>query len=263
LAVSLISTDVNILEKSMYGYNGYSLDDFADGAKPAVTGYLEDAGALYFANAEDPDGTAAFAAIGASTIFYGFLNPATLTLYVDTTTPAWSDDKNGYYHSVSATHRCYFRGFKDASGNWDQKTIIINKNIGVNDEGVSIGINASDNKIYYDTDKELLVSDPIYVAPTYTSGGSVQVQNTIFDELDPYIKNTNEKIFVNGGGYEGTSYIHTFSYAERTDTSTIKLHSLTHKIGGNPSFTTHNISDGSTSYITGAAGVAIWATLAF
>ena len=181
---SLINVDPTELTGNRTGYNGVSLSTYVDGNEPTATGYLEMAGSLYLLSTDDLDSAGDFGGIGASTLFYSYLDPTGLACYITTSAPVFSTSKNGYYHSVDTTHRCFAQFFKSSTNTWTQHTVIKGYSIGDTGTGTNLGIGAnadrsirfaSDAKMYWDESENEIFTD-VGIGTYHSQDGGADIQ---------------------------------------------------------------------------------------
>lgn len=199
MAATLQSTDVAELEKQRIGYIGVSLTEWTTNDEPQYTAgsSFECAGSVYYCTALEDCGTnAEWAAIANSTLVYSYFNTSTLVFYWSSSPPAWDTAKHGYYHTVSTTHRCLCQSYKNASGLYSQKSIL----------------NDRDFKRRY-----------------YTHGiiSASATEDYIFGELESYVPNVGDLLFIQGMTKRGTTAAITFvSHGIRFSTGIIRLYGL-------------------------------------
>ena len=131
------------------GYIAISLDSWSDSNEPTITegSIFECGGSIYSCNAdEDIDPGGAWAGIGNDTLTYVYFNPNSLIFVITTTAPTWDDQQQGYYDATN-THRYLLTIYKDGSGNYTQKTIILDRERGITDSGISFLNSANEDKI--------------------------------------------------------------------------------------------------------------------
>ncbi len=195
MSATLMSTDVGELEKQRIGYIGVSLSEWTSNLEPQYTAgsSFECAGSVYYCTALEDCGTnAEWAAIANSTLVYSYFNVSTLVFYWSSTAPAWDTAKHGWYHGVSTTHRCLCQSYKNASGEYTQKSIL----------------NDREYKRRYFTN--------------VLSGDTTE--NEIYDAFDAILPNIGDLILISGGIFNGASIDAVFNRAFRFDANTIRLY---------------------------------------
>ena len=199
MSATLMSTDVGELEKQRIGYIGVSLSEWTSNLEPQYTAgsSFECAGSVYYCTALEDCGTnAEWAAIANSTLVYSYFNVSTLVFYWSSTAPSWDTAKHGWYHGVSTTHRCLCQSYKNASGEYSQKSILIDRDY---------------KRRYYAHG----ILDPDIT------------EEEVFETIAPYMPNTKDVLFLQGMSKRGTTDAITFvSHAIRFSTGTIRLYGL-------------------------------------
>jgi hypothetical protein len=159
MAFQAVVTKTNQLEKQRLGYIGLTVDEWDTNNEPEITAgsKIEISGTLYEITALediDPDGN--WAGIGNSTVVYGYLDPNNLKSVLSITAPTWNDAKQGYYDATN-TFRYYLKIYKDAGGNYTQKSIYINQHYMKINNGIALNTEADGDKLLrFNTDASIL-----------------------------------------------------------------------------------------------------------
>jgi hypothetical protein len=155
-------TGVNFWESAGIGHIQITLTHWDDALEPAVAAgsVLEIGGSMFYADAEDDlDVAGAWGGIANDTqvyVYYGVSGTST-TQELSTTAPGWEDDLQGFYNAAR-TKRCPITIYKDAAGDYTQKTILLNRESGITYQGVNLGGSAanSDKIIRLATDASIV-----------------------------------------------------------------------------------------------------------
>ncbi len=255
------------LREQRLGYIAISLDPFADGAGiPNVTAgsVCEIGDSLYTIDADTTiDGNGSLAIAGDGT-YYIFFDPTDNDIICDSSPGTWDDEKQGYYATVGG-HVCRCVGSLVKSGsNYNQKTILINKEQGIINTGINLGGNsanadrilrfATDASLQWDeSEDEFIFNKNVRCQNAFyrdTSGRVRTVtpqQNTVFDAISPAIPNVGDEIPVTGYMFE----VPILTYAHRTSTSVITFYGM-----DGASFVTYAVTDGSHTLLSGNISIA-------
>lgn len=142
MAVSQITIDINELEGQRLGYNGISLNNWTDTLVDAYDAgsKFECGGSIYQVTADEIMGTIGeWGGIANSTLVYSYFNPSSVDFHFTSTAPTWSGSKQGWYGTGgSATYRYLASIYKDGSGNYTQKTILLSREHGITATGLNL-----------------------------------------------------------------------------------------------------------------------------
>jgi hypothetical protein len=222
MAISQITIDINELEGQRLGYLGVSLSDWT---ATTVSQYsagskIECGGSMYGVTSLENMGTVGeWGAIANSTLVYSYFNPSSVDFHFTSTAPTWSEAKQGYYGTGgSATYRYISSIYKDSTGAYAQKTILIDREHGITSTGVNLGSAAAnadhvlrfatDAKIKwneatgkFEIDNTVNVTGTVLASKGFLNGyihSASQTQNAVFDTLAPFLPNLNDSMLVNG-----------------------------------------------------------------
>ncbi len=137
---SQVAPVLSQLAKLQKGFIQVSMTHWTDTAEPelaAGSGFEVGGVPFYCDGNDDLDVAGAWGGIANSTLvfIYYAVSGTTATAELSTTAPTWDTAKQGWY-DAGATKRCIGSIFKDASGNYSQKTIFLNREDGITYQGM-------------------------------------------------------------------------------------------------------------------------------
>lgn len=148
MAGSQIIVSVTALESQRLGHISMSWNNWTTNTEPTITkgSKIEISGSLFnFPADEDMDPGANWAGFGNDTIVYCKLTVSgtSCTSVLTATAPTWNDEKQGWYDGAD---RYYGVIYKDSGGNYTQKTILLNEELGYTNGGLSVMNSANEDK---------------------------------------------------------------------------------------------------------------------
>lgn len=222
--MTLQTVDVDELSKERIGYIAISINGWSDSTLPTLTAgsCIEIAGSLYYATGDENLGTAGeIAGIGNNTLVYSYYNVATDLFYYSSSACVWDDAKQGWYHSVSTTHRCVLQFLKITAGTYIRKNILINRRslykkdyAYETDEYMYTTAASALRAIYVNTTNSVVSSHystkifylkkPVsaYIKTSFISGSTVHV-TAAYKGVALHILQDNTYIVLSSGGYVG------------------------------------------------------------
>lgn len=133
-------TGVNYFETAGIGHTRITLTEWDSALEPemAAGSSLEIGGSMFYAQAaEGLDDAGAWGGFANDTQIYVYFSVSgtTAAAEMSITAPGWEEDLNGFYNAAR-TKRCPITIYKDAAGDYTQKTILLNRSQGITYQGI-------------------------------------------------------------------------------------------------------------------------------
>jgi hypothetical protein len=217
------TTPITVLEKIARGHIRYTLTHWTDTLEPeGASGSVFEMGGVTFHcdGNDDLDVAGAWGGIGNSTLVYIYyaVSGTTATGKLSTTAPTWSTTKQDWYNAAE-TELCIGSIFKDAAGNYTQKTLFLDREHGITYTGTNLGGNAAngDRTLRLATDASILWDES---EDEFVPSKNLYPQNGL--QLDKTSTNGSQAIGTSAGWTPPAGF-YTFGFTDPGTVSTLRF----------------------------------------